>query len=110
MNIEGLWIVDFAGIQGPPFRGGVVLVNRRILGADDVHTYEGHYQLEGNKFNAKVTVRQYREGFNVMKRNRPFEIELSGKVVKRDEISASGTVVGDAESELVVVMKKRVDY
>jgi hypothetical protein len=110
MNIEGLWTIVFAGIQGPPFRGGVVLVNRRILGADDVHTYDGHYQLVGNKFNAKVTVRQYQEGFNVMNRNRPFEIELSGNVVKKDEINAAGAVVGDAESKLHVVMKKLVDY
>jgi T3SS negative regulator,GrlR len=56
--IEGLWIVQYEGLQGNG--GGVaVFINGRVLGGDTGYTYEGTYDLRGDTLTALVHVSNF---------------------------------------------------
>ncbi len=56
--IEGLWIVQYEGIQGS---GGIVLVfiNGQVLGGDNGFTIIGEYALRDTTVTAHVKVQNY---------------------------------------------------
>jgi hypothetical protein len=55
---EGLWIVQFAGMEGKD--GGVVVLTKgHVLGGDSDFTYIGTYQESENGFQASVLVQNF---------------------------------------------------
>jgi hypothetical protein len=56
--IEGLWIVQYEGLQGNG-AGVAVFVNGRILGGDSGYTYEGTYAVQNNIVAAHVHVSNF---------------------------------------------------
>jgi hypothetical protein len=56
--IEGLWVVQYEGIQGG---GGTVMVfvADQVLGGDNGFTVTGEYELRGDHVTAQVTVQNY---------------------------------------------------
>jgi len=56
--VEGLWVVQYEGIQGG---GGtvIVLVNGQLLGGDNGFTIIGEYTLTGTTLNAHAKVQNY---------------------------------------------------
>ncbi len=56
--IDGLWVVQYEGIQGG---GGTVLVfvEGQVLGGDNGFTVIGEYNLVGEHVTARVTVQNY---------------------------------------------------
>jgi hypothetical protein len=56
--IEGLWIVQYEGLQGNG--GGVaVFINGKILGGDTGYTYEGKYEVQDDTLTALVHVSNF---------------------------------------------------
>ena len=56
--IDGLWVVQYEGIQGG---GGTILVfvNGQVLGGDKDFTIIGHYTVSGNRLTARAAVQNY---------------------------------------------------
>lgn len=90
--IEGLWSVQF---QGPQGNGGgvVVLTGSKVFGGDSGFTYAGTYELSGDAFKAKVSVKNFDPNFNnVLGVRGNFELLLEGKV-QGDSIVGTGALV-----------------
>ena len=60
--VDGMWIVQFMGLQG---NGGgvVVLYNGKVLGGDSAYTYVGTYTMEDKNLKCLVRVSKFLEGF-----------------------------------------------
>jgi T3SS negative regulator,GrlR len=56
--MEGLWIVQYEGLQGNG-AGVAVFVNGRVLGGDMGYTYEGTYRVQDNAPIANVHVSNF---------------------------------------------------
>lgn len=55
---EGLWVVQFAGMEGKD--GGVVVLTKgQVLGGDSAFTYIGTYQVSEHGFQASVLVQNF---------------------------------------------------
>lgn len=55
---EGLWIVQYAGMEGKD--GGVVVLTKgQVLGGDSAFTYVGTYEESENGFRASVLVQNF---------------------------------------------------
>ena len=76
---EGLWIVQFAGMEG---KGGgvVVLTNGRALGGDGAFTYIGTYREEKNVLYASVLVQNFQPNIgNVLGIKGDFNLDLQAR-------------------------------
>lgn len=91
--IEGLWIVQYEGIQGGG--GGVaVFVNGRVLGGDTGFTYVGTYSEKDGNLTAQVRVTNFLPDIpNVLGVEGDFDLLIHGPR-KGQVIEASGSVVG----------------
>jgi hypothetical protein len=88
--IDGLWVVQYEGVQGG---GGAVLVfvDGQVLGGDNGFTIIGTYTLDGNEFASRLTVRNYRKSV-------PHFFEFEGDYDFRVKATVDGDVIlGKAE-------------
>ena len=97
--IEGLWTVQFQGVQGAG--GGVaVFAKNKILGGDSGYTYLGDYEENGNNIKARVTVSNFLPGVpNVMGRQGNFDLEFAG-MVNGDAMTVTANLVGAPNQKL----------
>jgi len=97
--VEGLWTVQFQGVQGGG--GGVAVFNKgKVQGGDSGYTYLGDYQEDGNNVKAKVTVSNFAPGVpNVMGRQGNFDLEFAG-VVNGDVMTVTANLVGAPNQKL----------
>ena len=104
--VEGLWTVQFQGVQG--VGGGVVVFAKgKILGGDSGYTYTGDYQENGNNVRAKVAVGNFIPGVpNVMGRQGNFELEISG-VLNGNVITATANLAGAPNQKLNARLTRR---
>ena|ERR1700728_2022319 len=107
--IEGLWIVQFEGLQGEG-SGVVVLKDGRALGGDEGYTYVGRYNEENGDFTARVTVSNFRRDIaNVMGIVGDFELEITAPA-KDGVIQGSMGVVGNMGARIAVKLTKKANF
>lgn len=105
---EGLWIVQFHGPRGDG--GGVaVLMNGQVLGGDGGSTYTGTYDLSGNAFRARISVKNFDPAqpnvFGV-----PGDLDLVIEAEKNgDSISGIGVLARAPDSRMALRLKKAAD-
>ena len=58
MTVEGLWIVQYVGLQGSG-GGAIVLVNGKVLGGDTGYLYVGTYQVTDSILHVRVKVSNF---------------------------------------------------
>jgi hypothetical protein len=105
---EGLWIVQFEGLQGEG-AGVVVLVNGRALGGDEAFTYDGHYKIDKGQLNAKVVVSNFRPGFgSVMGISGDHELEISAPLGD-GVIQGAMNLVGKPDISIAVKLTKKTN-
>lgn len=90
--VEGLWVVQFEGMQGGG-GGVVVLVRGRVLGGDSGYVYEGSYDVEGAKITGTVSVHNFLPGVpNVLGMVGDFKLRLEGEI-DGAEINAKAALI-----------------
>jgi hypothetical protein len=106
--VEGLWTVQFQGVQGGG--GGVAVFNKgKVLGGDSGYTYIGTYEENGNNVKAKVTVSNFFPGIpNVMGRQGNFDLEFAG-VVNGDVMTVTANLVGAPNQKLNAQLRRKVN-
>ena len=107
--VEGLWIVQFEGLQGEG-AGVIVLVNGRALGGDEAYTYEGHYAVaDTNVLNARVKVSNFRPEFgNVMGIKGDYELEITAPV-KDGVVQGTMCLIGQSDMGIAVRLTKKAN-
>jgi hypothetical protein len=89
---EGLWIVQYAGMEGKD-AGIVVLTGGRALGGDNAFTYIGTYTEAGGGIRASVAVQNFNPQIgNVLGIKGDFRLEL------RAVQTASGVLEGEGST------------
>lgn len=105
--IEGLWIVQYQGLNGSDC-GVVVFVNGRVLGGDNACTYIGSYKLVNGIVTANVRVNFFRSDVQSVL-NLPGDAELRLEAPVRGNLIEGGmSLVGQQGAGLVVKMTKMV--
>jgi hypothetical protein len=106
--VEGLWVVQFEGMQGGG--GGVaVLMRGQILGGDSAYLYVGSYKAHESTITARVAVRNFLPGVpSVLGAVGDFELDVTGKV-DRDVIRGSATVATRPGIGIALKLTKRAD-
>lgn len=106
--IEGLWIVQYEGVQG---NGGgvVVLLKGHVLGGDNGFVYTGAYRIDGKSVSARVLVRNFLpEVASILGVEGDFELILNG-IVDGPVIKASAMVANQEVAGVVVKLTKITD-
>jgi hypothetical protein len=107
--IEGLWIVQFEGLQGEG-SGVVVFANGRAFGGDEAYTYVGNYKLEGGRVSARVTVSNFRPGIaNVMGITGDFDLEISAPLGD-GVLQGAMSLVGKPGMAIAVKLTKKANF
>lgn len=76
---EGLWIVQYAGMEGKD-GGVVVLTQGEVLGGDSAFTYAGTYRETQEGFHASILVQNFNPKVgNVLGIQGDFALELKAK-------------------------------
>ena len=89
---EGLWIVQYAGMEGKD-GGVVVLTGGRVLGGDSAFTYVGTYHENANGIQASVLVQNFNPLVgNVLGITGDFTLDLKATVL------SSGVLQGDGST------------
>lgn len=103
--VQGLWIVQYEGIQGGG--GGVaVFVNGKVLGGDMGYTYVGSYSEQDGGILAHVRVSNFLPGIpNVLGLNRDFDLQIKAPLTG-NTIQGSASVVGHPGAVAVKLTKK----
>ena len=91
--IEGLWIVQYEGLQGNG--GGVaVFINGKILGGDTGYTYEGKYEVQSKTLTALVHVSNFLPNIpNVLGVVGDFDLQIQAPL-RGDVIQGAMSLVG----------------
>lgn len=106
--LEGLWMVQYEGIQGEG-AGVVVFVHGRVLGGDFGYTYEGNYVVKDNWFAATVHVANFLPHIaSVLGFVGDFDVELKAPI-KEDVIQATMSVVGQPGMSIVAKLTKKAN-
>lgn len=106
--IDGLWAVQFVGVQG---NGGgvVVFMKGHVLGGDSGFVYTGSYQSEENVITARVMVRNLLTGVpNVLGIQGDFELNVKG-TVEGNTIKGSASLAKQQGAGIVVKLTKVAD-
>lgn len=75
--IEGLWIVQYVGLQGDD-AGVVVFVNGKVMGGDNGFTYVGEYAEHDNSITARVHVSNFQPAISsVLGIKGDFDLEMT---------------------------------
>ena len=104
--IEGLWAVQYVGLEG---NGGgvVVFVNGRVLGGDTGYTYVGTYTIQNNTLRARVKVSNFLPGIpNVLGLQGDFDLEINASVGD-NLIQGAMALVGRPGAGIAVRLMKR---
>lgn len=106
--IEGLWVVQFKGIQGEG-GGAVVLVNGRVLGGDSGYFYSGTYAYDSGRLTARLKITNFLPAIgNVLGIQGDFELEINAAVAD-GRAQGAMTLVGRSGAGIVVRMVKKAD-
>jgi hypothetical protein len=106
--IEGLWIVQYEGLQGNG-AGVVVFVNGKVLGGDLGYTYEGTYNLEGNNLTTQIHVSNFLPSVvSVLGVVGDFDLQMHAPLGGR-VIQGAMSLVGRPEMSIVVRLTKKAD-
>lgn len=88
---EGLWIVQFAGMEGKD-GGVVVLTSGRVLGGDSAFTYIGTYEELDNGLRATVHVQNFNSAVgNVLGINGDFKLNLRVTAIENGVLQGEGS-------------------
>lgn len=108
MSVDGLWIVQYHGPQGDG-GGVVVLIKGQVLGGDSGFAYDGTYEMKGDVFTGKVSVKNFDPAIpNVLGVPSPFQLLIDG-TLRGDSIDGTGALAIAPDSKIVVRLKKTVD-
>jgi len=104
--IEGLWIVQYEGMQGNG--GGVaVFVNGKVLGGDTGYIYEGTYTVQGDVVSAKIHVSNFLPNIpNVLGLKGDFDLQIQAPV-KGSTIQGAMSLVGRPGLGIAVRLTKK---
>ena len=106
--IEGLWIVQYEGLQGNG-AGVAVFVNGRVLGGDFGYTYEGSYKIQSNQLSALVHVANFLPSIpSVLGFVGDFDVQVHAPVTE-GIIRATMAVVGNPGMSIAVKLTKKAD-
>ena len=104
---EGLWIVQYAGMEGKD-AGVVVLTQGKVLGGDNAFTYIGTYRQIENGLEASVLVQNYNSSIgNVLGIKGDFTLVLRVKSVSSGVMEGEGTTPAAPGFGLKVKMTRR---
>jgi T3SS negative regulator,GrlR len=106
---EGLWIVQFAGMEG---KGGgvVVLQNGIVLGGDSGYTYEGRYAIGEKGIEAKVRVHNFDPKIgNVIGIKGDYELTFSLEQKSSTVLEGKAALAASAGVGIIVRLTKRSD-
>jgi hypothetical protein len=106
---EGLWIVQYAGMEGKD--GGVVVLTKgHVLGGDSAFTYIGTYQEYGNGFQATVLVQNYNPAVgNVLGISGDFTLNLRATVAGNGVLQGEGSTPSAPGFGLKVKLTRRAN-
>jgi len=106
--VEGLWIVQYVGLQGSG-GGAVVLVKGKALGGDTGYTYIGTYAVENNVLTAKIRVANFLPEIpNVLGIKGDFDLELKAPMGDK-VIQGTMSLVGQPGAGIAVKMTKKAE-
>ncbi|MGH9326722.1 MAG: hypothetical protein ACRD2B_08580 [Terriglobia bacterium] len=106
--IEGLWVVQYEGLQGNG-AGVAVFVNGGILGGDNVYTYEGAYSTQDGWLTARVRIANFLPDIpSVLGITGDFEVEIQAPFDDRN-IQGAMAVVGKSGASIAVRLTKKAD-
>ena len=106
MMIEGLWAVQYVGLEG---NGGGVAVfeNGKVLGGDTGYTYVSTYTIQNSTLKARVEVSNFLPDVpNVLGLQGDFDLEINAPVTG-DLIQGAMTLVGRPGAGIVVRFMKK---
>jgi hypothetical protein len=105
--LEGLWIVQFAGMEGKG--GGVaVLIRGQVLGGDGAFTYIGKYQETDGGMQATVAVQNFDPAIgNVLGINGDFVLTLKVRLISEDVMQGDGSTPSAPGFGLKVKLTRR---
>jgi hypothetical protein len=106
--VEGLWIVQYVGLQGSG-GGAIVLVNGKVLGGDTGYLYIGTYTVKDSILSARVKVSNFLPEIpNVLGIKGDFELDL--RVPVSVPVMQGGmSLVGQPGAGIAVKMTKKAD-
>lgn len=103
--IEGLWIVQFEGLQGEG-AGVIVFTNGDALGGDEAYTYVGKYAEKDGTVSARVRVSNFRPAIgNVLGIRGDFELDIVAPIGD-GVVQGSMCLVGQPDSGIAVRLTK----
>jgi hypothetical protein len=104
---EGLWIIQFAGMEGKG--GGVaVLTKRRVLGGDGAFTYIGTYEESENAIRASIKVQNFAPGIgNVLGIKGDFQLDVTASLVNEGVMQGQGSTPSAPGFGLKVKLTRR---
>jgi hypothetical protein len=106
--IEGLWIVQFEGLQGEG-AGVIVFENGKVLGGDGAYTYIGSYSVANSAVTARVKVSNFRpEIGNVMGIVGDYELQITAPIGD-GILQGAMSLVNQPESGIAVRLTKRAN-
>jgi hypothetical protein len=106
--LEGLWIVQYVGLQGSG-GGVVVLVNGKVLGGDTGYTYIGTYAVENNVLTGRIRVSNFLPEIpNVLGVKGDFDLDLKAPV-SNAVIQGTMSLVGQPGAGIAVKMTKKAE-
>jgi hypothetical protein len=106
--IEGLWIVQYEGLQGNG-AGVAVFVNGRVLGGDTGYTYEGAYTVQDNMVTARIHVGNFLPNIpNVLGVRGDFDLQIRAPLGD-DVIQGTMSLVGHPGMNVAVRLTRKAD-
>lgn len=106
--LEGLWIVQYEGLQGNG-AGVAVFVNGTVLGGDNGYTYEGTYSTQDGWLTARVHVANFlAEIPSVLGFTGDFDLEIKAPFHER-RIQGAMTLVGKPGVSIAVRLTKKAN-
>jgi hypothetical protein len=104
--IEGLWIVQYVGLQGSG-GGVVVFANGKVLGGDTGYTYIGTYVVEGASLKAQIRVSNFLPEIpNVLGLQGDFDLQISAPI-NAQIMQGAMSLVGRPGAGIVVKLTKK---
>jgi hypothetical protein len=106
--VEGLWIVQYVGLQG--HGGGVaVFVNGKVLGGDTGYTYVGAYTVQDNMLAARVRVSNFLPDVpNVLGLQGDFDLAIAAPAAE-NVMQGTASLVGRPGAGIAVKLTKKAN-
>lgn len=105
--VDGLWVVQYVGMQGSD-NGVIVLTNGKVLGGDNGFTYIGTYEQMDNGLKATVKVHNFDPKISsVLSFPGGFTVQLDLRWEGEGTLQGQGTLVDGSAVGLVVKLTKQ---